>query len=119
DLRGDESKAVVAIPPVVGIVIVGIQPPTITIAVHTEEVRVAIGVTVLYKMPSIPPPIEYSLGCILFGIFNAPAFCTKSFHFLSSHTSRYFYSPTDGQKYSGLYGRWVRQQKTLIFCKLA
>jgi hypothetical protein len=34
-------------------------------------------------MPSVSLPIEYSLGCILFGIFNAPAFCTKYLHFLA------------------------------------
>ena len=56
-MRGREHEAVLAIPPVVRPAIVRVQPPTIVVAIRTEEVRVAIRV-VLYEIPSIPPPIE-------------------------------------------------------------
>lgn len=33
--------------------------------------------SVLYREPPMPPPVEYSLGCIVFVINNHLAFCTK------------------------------------------
>lgn len=35
----------------------------------------------MYILPSSPPPIEYSLGCILSGIKNTLAAYTKYLHF--------------------------------------
>jgi len=42
-LLDDERKPVLTIPPVVGVVVVRVQPPAIVIAVRVEEVQIAIG----------------------------------------------------------------------------
>ncbi len=42
ELRDSESKAVIAIPLVVRIIIVGVQPGTIVIAINVKQVRIAI-----------------------------------------------------------------------------
>src|SRR3989344_2824943 len=44
--------------------------------------------SVPYEAPSIPLPIEYSLGCILFGTIYAIAFHTKYLCFLKAAQSR-------------------------------
>jgi len=41
DLR-DESEAIVTIPPVVRVVVVGVQPTTVVVAIRTEEVRITV-----------------------------------------------------------------------------
>jgi hypothetical protein len=41
-LRDGERETIVAIPPVVGIVVVRVEPRTIVIRVRTEQVQVAI-----------------------------------------------------------------------------
>jgi hypothetical protein len=61
-----KDEAIVSIPPVVGVVPIRIEIPLAIIVVHIEQVRVAVGI--LYKIPSVAPPFEYSQGCILFGI---------------------------------------------------
>jgi hypothetical protein len=40
-LRSQKREAILTIPPVVGVIVVRIHPPTIIVAIHTEEVRVA------------------------------------------------------------------------------
>jgi len=42
DLRDNKRKTSLNVPPVVGIVIVSVQPATIVIAIHAEQVQVAI-----------------------------------------------------------------------------
>lgn len=44
ELRDDEREAIVAIPPVLGIIIVRVQPPAIAVAVRGKEFRIAIGI---------------------------------------------------------------------------
>ena len=58
---------VLGIPEVVGIAVVRVEPAFIAVMLHVEHVRVAVRVD-SYKRPSVPPPIEYSLGCIEFCI---------------------------------------------------
>lgn len=41
-MRDGESKAIVAIPPVAGIVVVRVQPVAIAIAIGAEQVRIAV-----------------------------------------------------------------------------
>jgi len=56
----DEDKAIVAIPPVVRIVPIRVEIALAIIVVHLENMRVA--VRNMYKMPSVPPPPDYSKG---------------------------------------------------------
>ncbi len=45
-----------------------VQVPALTIPIEVRDVAVAVGILPdLYKTPSAPLPIEYSLGCIVFG----------------------------------------------------
>ncbi len=76
------SEAIVVIP--VAIEVVQVQ---LTLRVPVVEVRnVAVAITVvpdrsiMCNMPSSPPPLEYSRGCILFGIVSPPAYRTKYLH---------------------------------------
>ena len=64
-MRNGKRKPVLAIPPVVRLVIVSIEPTTIVVTVRVEQVRIAIGTR---EISSVPPPLEFSQGCILFGI---------------------------------------------------
>ena len=43
-MRDEEGKPVITIPPVVGVVVVRVQPGTIVVTVGAEEVRIAIGI---------------------------------------------------------------------------
>ena len=45
----------------------------------------------MYRMSSVPPPLEYSQGCIVFVICNHPTFYTKYLHFfeVSTYTTLY------------------------------
>ncbi len=71
----EQSRRVVAVPVVVEPVVVPIPRPVVEIQI--ANVKVAIGVAVTYRMPPLPPPLEYSWGCIVFGILNAIASYTK------------------------------------------
>ena len=70
-------------PPVVVPLLVRIQPDVVEVAlvaVQVEVQRVAVAITVHEEMCgklSVPLPIEYSPGCIEFGIENPPASRTK------------------------------------------
>jgi len=66
--RTGEHPDIVGIPQVVRIVIVRVEPEIIVITVEIEQSEIAIRIGLLRKVPSMPPPFEYSLGCILFGI---------------------------------------------------
>lgn len=61
-----KDKAIISIPPVVRVVPIRVEIPLAIVVVHTEQVRIAVGI--LYRIPSVAPPFEYSQGCILFGI---------------------------------------------------
>ena len=54
-----KSPPIVAIPLVVELAIVGIQPRTIGIPIDVEHVRVAIAVENLHEIPSTPPPMRF------------------------------------------------------------
>ncbi len=58
-----------------------------TVPVEVGRVAVAVdpgGAVKIYKMSSMPPPIEYSPGCILFEKIIPLTSYTKYFHFLSN-----------------------------------
>ena len=82
------GRGVVVVPVVVKPVVVPL-PPAI-VPVEVANVEVAVRVAVAYKVPPVPPPLEYSQGCIAFGISssrmsywaNALAPYTKYLHFL-------------------------------------
>lgn len=61
-----EDEVIVSIPPVVRVVPIRVEIPLAIIVVHIEQVHIAVGI--LYRIPSVAPPFEYSQGCILFGI---------------------------------------------------
>ena len=61
-----KNKAIVSIPPIAWVVPIRIEISLAIIVVHIEQVRIAVGI--LYRIPSVAPPFEYSQGCILFGI---------------------------------------------------
>lgn len=69
------------IPQVVGMGIVGVQPQLGLIALHVENVRIAVGVkqAKMRKMSSAPLPIECSLSCTI----NL-TFYTKYLRFLAN-----------------------------------
>lgn len=80
----DDEETVVLVPIVV--VPVQVQLPLVIPPVQAGDVAVAIRVMpdrapAMYKVPSVPLPIEYSLGCILFGSIAPPVQCTKCLHF--------------------------------------
>ena len=54
-LATEEDETIVAIPPVVRIVPIRVEPQLVTVTIHVEHVRVAIRV-VIYRMPSISLP---------------------------------------------------------------
>lgn len=43
-MRDDERETVVAIPPVVGLVIVRVQPGTIVVPIRVEQFQIAVGI---------------------------------------------------------------------------
>ena len=60
-------RRIVDVPIIVEPVVVPVPLPVIEVQIK----RVAIAVRTAensYKMPSLPPPFEYSQGCIVFGI---------------------------------------------------
>ena len=53
----EKHELVVRIPPAVGMRIVGIEPKPRIVGIQVEHIRVAVAV-VMYRAPSVPPPIE-------------------------------------------------------------
>ena len=78
-MRDSESETILAIPPVLGVVVVRVEPLIIVIAVRAEEVRIAIGICIKYH-PHHTPRLLQELNFILHN--NAPVFYTKYIHFL-------------------------------------
>jgi hypothetical protein len=64
------------------------KPPVVVpVVVVAVDVHLALVVPVvergeMYRVPSVPLPIEYSQGCIESGIYNAMGLCTEYLHFL-------------------------------------
>ena len=54
----EQSNGVVAVPVVVEPVVVTL--PLAVVEVEATDIQVAVGVAVVYRMPSLPPPLEYS-----------------------------------------------------------
>jgi len=86
NLRDDESETALAIEPIVGLVVVRVQPAAIVIAVNVEQFRIAVGkarntakTTASQNTPS---------SCILFGIHNALISRAKYLYFLESPVPR-------------------------------
>ena len=77
-MRNGKREPVLTIPPVVRLVIVRIEPTTIVVTVRVEQVRIAIGTR---EISSVPPPLEFSQGCILFGIVMPQRFIPSNFIF--------------------------------------
>ena len=59
-----QSRGVVAVPVFVKPVVVPVPPAFVKVKV--TDVQVGIRVAVACRAPSVPPPFEYSLGCIVF-----------------------------------------------------
>ena len=53
----EEDETVVTVPEIVRVAVVGIEPAFVVIVFNVEQVEVAIRVS-LYKVSSIPPPVE-------------------------------------------------------------
>lgn len=66
--RVAEDEPIVGIPPVLRVRIVRVQPPFVAIALHVEDVRIAVGISDKYATPSMPPAIDESPACIVYSI---------------------------------------------------
>lgn len=75
--RNEEQEPVAAIPPVAGVAIERVQVAAIIVAVEAEQIQVAVRIGNMRNVSSLPPPLEYSWGCIGFGICNALTHYTK------------------------------------------
>lgn len=53
----EEDEAVVTVPDIVRIAVVSVEPELVVIVFNVEQVDVALRVS-LYKVSSIPPPVE-------------------------------------------------------------
>jgi hypothetical protein len=53
----EEDETVVTVPEIVRVAVVSVEKATIVIVFNVEQVEVAIRVS-LYKVSSIPPPVE-------------------------------------------------------------
>ncbi len=63
-----EHPTVVSIPDIVRVVVVHVEPLPIVVVFDVEHVEVAIRVRVMYKISSVPLPLDNSRDCIVFGI---------------------------------------------------
>ena len=75
-MRDGEHETVVAIPLVVGIVIVGVQPTTIVVAIGIEQVQITVRITqntIFITASQILGKVEYNLIYIIPWYF-APSF---------------------------------------------
>ena len=84
-MRDEEHEAILTIPPVVSVAVVGVQPATLVVAIDAENVRVAVGVG-LYKAPSVPL-LTREHRCSIHKLYriphrNAIVLYTKYLHFL-------------------------------------
>jgi hypothetical protein len=80
-------SGIVSVPVIVEPVVV--PDPLVSVPIEVTDVEVAIGVAVLYRSPSISPPLE-SFWLILrlnrIWHHNALVFCTKYLHFFEVST---------------------------------
>lgn len=76
-MRNGEGKTIVVIPPVVGIVIVRVQPPAIVIAVSAEQVRVAVRKCAKYHL-------YHHSSSALRAVSNPASKCLNILHQVSS-----------------------------------
>lgn len=53
----EEDEMVVTVPEIVRVAFISVEPAFVVIVFHVEQVEVAIRVS-LYKVSSIPPPVE-------------------------------------------------------------
>jgi hypothetical protein len=53
----EEDETVVTVPEIVRVAVVSVEPAFVVIVFNVEQVEVAIRVS-LYKVSSIPPPVE-------------------------------------------------------------
>jgi hypothetical protein len=53
----EEDETVVTVPEIVRVTVVSVEPAFVVIVFNVEQVEVAIRVS-LYKVSSIPPPVE-------------------------------------------------------------
>ncbi|MBI2099359.1 hypothetical protein HYT45_03030 [Candidatus Uhrbacteria bacterium] len=60
-VAADEHPTIAAVPDVVGVVVVAVQPKAIVIAFHAEHLQVAVRIG-LHKTSSVTPPFECSRG---------------------------------------------------------
>lgn len=58
-LATDKHETVVTVPEVVGVTVVRVEPKLIVVTVDVEHVQIADGV-VAYKIPSVPPLLDFS-----------------------------------------------------------
>lgn len=68
-----EHPAVVSIPEVVRVAVVAVEPATIVVVFDVEHVEVIVRVADYACYAARVPPLEYSQGCVVFGIYNALA----------------------------------------------
>ncbi|MBU4314956.1 hypothetical protein KJ673_00960 [Patescibacteria group bacterium] len=83
----DGQEPIVLVPVVVIPVEVELAVGTVPVEVGRVAVAVAVdpgGAVKIYKMSSMPPPIKYSPGCILFEKIIPLTSYTKYFHFWSN-----------------------------------
>ena len=62
-MRHGKREPVVTIPPVVGPVVIRVEPATIVVTVRAEQVRIAVG---LREASSMSPPLEYTTRVLHF-----------------------------------------------------
>ena len=99
-----QSRGVVAVPVVVKPVVVPVPPAFVKVKV--TDVQVGIRVAVACRAPSVPPPFEYSLGCIVFVSYTHLALYTKYLLFLKFlHTPLYL---KPWSEIISMYGYWIR-----------
>jgi hypothetical protein len=53
----EEHETVVTVPDIVRVAVVSVEPTFVVIVLNVEQVEVAVRVS-LYKVSSIPPPVE-------------------------------------------------------------
>ena len=77
-----EHPPVVAIPEVVGVAVVAVQPQAVLVVFDVEDLEVAIGVRFVRDAARKPLSFDYSRNCILFWAISPLAPRTKYLYFL-------------------------------------
>lgn len=66
----EEDETVVTVPEIVRVTVVSVEETTVVIVLHVKQVEVAIRVS-LYKVSSIPPPVEQKNLCLPVASYSA------------------------------------------------